>query len=73
MFFFQDNTLELLSGKVEEVFRCCVGETAANLSILQMLTTIEGKLVELLENAEMIPRERMSIAERAQEKERRIR
>ncbi|KAI7795623.1 putative coiled-coil domain-containing protein 37-like [Triplophysa rosa] len=69
----QDNTLELLSGKVEEVFRCCVGETAANLSILQMLTTIEGKLVELLENAEMIPRERMSIAERAQEKERRIR
>ncbi|XP_056587827.1 cilia- and flagella-associated protein 100 isoform X2 [Triplophysa dalaica] len=69
----QDNTLELLSGKVEEVFRCCVGETSANLSILQMLTTIEGKLVELLENAEMIPRECMSIAERAQEKERRIR
>ncbi|XP_055037020.2 cilia- and flagella-associated protein 100 isoform X2 [Misgurnus anguillicaudatus] len=69
----QDNTFKSLSDKVEEVYRCCVGETAGNLSTLQMLTSIESKLVELLDNADMIPRDRMTVAERAKEKERRIR
>ncbi|XP_065142810.1 cilia- and flagella-associated protein 100 [Paramisgurnus dabryanus] len=69
----QDNSFKSLSDKVEEVYRCCVGETAANLSTLQMLTSIESKLVELLDNADMIPRDRMTVAERAKEKERRIR
>lgn len=69
----QDKILDTLSCKVEEVYHCCVGETEANLTILQMLMAIEEKLGELLENAEMIPKDQMSIAERAKEKERRMR
>ncbi|XP_050968458.1 cilia- and flagella-associated protein 100 isoform X2 [Labeo rohita] len=69
----QDKTLDTLSHKVEEVYHCCVGETEANLTTLQMLTAIEEKLGELLENADMIPKDQMSIAERAKEKERRMR
>ncbi|XP_016103117.1 coiled-coil domain-containing protein 37-like [Sinocyclocheilus grahami] len=69
----QDKTLDSLSRKVEEVYHCCVGETEANLTTLQMLTAIEEKLGELLENADMIPKDQMSIAERAKEKERRMR
>lgn len=69
----EDKTLDSLSRKVEEVYHCCVGETEANLTTLQMLTAIEEKLGELLENADMIPKDQMSIAERAKEKERRMR
>ncbi|XP_052455301.1 cilia- and flagella-associated protein 100 isoform X1 [Carassius gibelio] len=69
----QDKTLDSLSRKVEEVYHCCVGETEANLTTLQMLTAIEEKLGQLLENADMIPKDQMSIAERAKEKERRMR
>ncbi|KAK7144549.1 hypothetical protein R3I94_010843 [Phoxinus phoxinus] len=69
----QDKTLDTLSHKVEEVYHCCVGETEANLNTLQMLTAIEEKLGQLLENAEMIPKDQMNIAERAKEKERRMR
>uniref|UniRef100_A0A671NWA9 Cilia and flagella associated protein 100 n=1 Tax=Sinocyclocheilus anshuiensis TaxID=1608454 RepID=A0A671NWA9_9TELE len=69
----EDQALDALSCKVEEVYHCCVGETEANLTTLQMLTAIEKKLGELLENADMIPKDQMSIAERAKEKERRMR
>ncbi|XP_026069735.1 cilia- and flagella-associated protein 100 isoform X2 [Carassius auratus] len=69
----EDQTLDSLSRKVEEVYHCCVGETEANLTTLQMLTAIEEKLGQLLENADMIPKDQMSIAERAKEKERRMR
>lgn len=69
----QDKTLDTLSHKVKEVYHCCVGETEANLNTLQMLTAIEEKLGQLLENAETIPKDQMSIAERAKEKERRLR
>ncbi len=68
-----DKTLDALSHKVEEVYHCCVGKTEANLTTLQMLTAIEQKLGELLENADKIPKDQMSIAERAKEKERRMR
>ncbi len=37
----QDKTLDALSRKVEEVYHCCVAETEANLTTLQMLTAIE--------------------------------
>ncbi|MGH0167391.1 UNVERIFIED_CONTAM: hypothetical protein FKN15_068077 [Acipenser sinensis] len=45
----------------------------ANLSTLLMLTAIENRLEELFENIEMVPREKVQVAERAKEKERRIR
>ncbi|XP_063063932.1 cilia- and flagella-associated protein 100-like [Engraulis encrasicolus] len=69
----QDRMLDTLGKKVEEVYRLCVGETEANLTTLQMLTSIEGRLDELLEYLEMVPRERLVTVERVREKERRIR
>ncbi|XP_072539230.1 cilia- and flagella-associated protein 100 isoform X2 [Salminus brasiliensis] len=69
----EDDTLNTLSRKVEEVYRSCIGDSEANLSALQMLTAIEGRLGELLENVEMIPADRLAIAEKAKEKERRLR
>ncbi|XP_029632142.1 cilia- and flagella-associated protein 100 isoform X1 [Salmo trutta] len=69
----QEVMLDSLGTKVEEVYRSCVGDTEANLSTLQMLTVIESRLGELLENVEMIPKERLLMAERTKEKERRLR
>lgn len=62
-----------LGAKVEEVYRVCVGDSEANLSTLQMLKAIESRLDELLENVEIVPKERLVLAERAKEKERRFR
>ncbi|XP_030621111.1 cilia- and flagella-associated protein 100 [Chanos chanos] len=69
----QDGVLTALSHKVEVVYRSCVGNCEASLSALQMLVAIEDRLGELLENMEMIPKERLIIAERAMEREKRIR
>lgn len=65
--------LHALRDKVEEVYRSCVGDSGANLSTLQMLTSIENRLGELMERMETIPKERLQMAEKAKEKERRIR
>lgn len=72
-FFSQESTLNALGQKVEEVYRSCIGHSEANLSTLQMLTAIESRLGDLLDSVELIPAERLAMAERAKEKERRIR
>ncbi|XP_066522352.1 cilia- and flagella-associated protein 100 isoform X2 [Hoplias malabaricus] len=69
----EDDTLSSLGQKVEEVYRSCVGDSVANLSALQMLTAIEARLGELMENVEMIPTDVLAIAEKAKDKERRLR
>ncbi|MGH0175169.1 UNVERIFIED_CONTAM: hypothetical protein FKN15_013800 [Acipenser sinensis] len=69
----QDEMMDSISKKVEEVYRACIGQNNANLSTLLMLTAIENRLEELFENIEMVPREKVQVAERAKEKERRIR
>ncbi|XP_071022756.1 cilia- and flagella-associated protein 100-like isoform X1 [Oncorhynchus clarkii lewisi] len=69
----QDVMLEALGRKVAEVYRSYAGESGANLTTLQMLTNIEGRLGELLENVELVPKDRVLMAERAMEKERRLR
>nr|XP_023846335.1 cilia- and flagella-associated protein 100-like [Salvelinus alpinus] len=69
----QDMMLEALGRKVAEVYRSYAGESGANLTTLQMLTNIEGRLGELLEKVELVPKDRMLMAERAKEKERRLR
>ncbi|MEE6502117.1 hypothetical protein FKM82_004414 [Ascaphus truei] len=69
----QDTMLSSLSSKVEEVYCACIGENRANLNALQMLMVIERQLEELMDNIEMIPPERIEIAEKAKEKERRLR
>ncbi|XP_041954978.1 cilia- and flagella-associated protein 100-like isoform X2 [Alosa sapidissima] len=69
----QDRMLESLGKKVGEVYHLCVGETEANLTTLQMLTSIESRIEELLEAMELVPRERLLMVERVREKERRSR
>ncbi|XP_014023517.1 cilia- and flagella-associated protein 100 [Salmo salar] len=69
----KEGMFDSLGAKVEEVYRVCVGDSEANLSTLQMLKAIESRLDELLENVEIVPKERLVLAERAKEKERRFR
>ncbi|XP_066285367.1 cilia- and flagella-associated protein 100-like isoform X2 [Branchiostoma lanceolatum] len=69
----QEKMLQSLNKKVEEVYRACIGDNEANISTLQMLTNIENRLEELFEIIEMMPPERVEAAERAKEKERRLR
>ncbi|XP_038838821.1 cilia- and flagella-associated protein 100-like, partial [Salvelinus namaycush] len=69
----QEGMFDSLGVKVEEVYRGCVGDSEANLSTLQMLKAIESRLDELLENVEIVPKERLVLAERVKEKERRFR
>ncbi|XP_028854713.1 cilia- and flagella-associated protein 100 [Denticeps clupeoides] len=68
----QDQMLESLSQKVEEVYCCCVGDSESNLNTLQMLASIESCLGELLESVEKIPKEKILVAERAKERQRRV-
>lgn len=69
----QDKMLVSLHRKVLEVYRRCIGENEANLGTLQMLTVIEHQLDDLLECLERVPQAKIEQAEKAKEKERRIR
>lgn len=69
----QEKMLQTLNKKVEDVYRNCIGDNEANISTLQMLTNIENRLEELFEQIEIMPPERVEMAEKAKEKERRMR
>lgn len=69
----QEKMLAQLDKKVEEVYRQCIGDNEANISTLQMLTNIENRLEELFEMIEMMPPEKVELAEKAKDKERRLR
>ncbi|KAL3853111.1 hypothetical protein ACJMK2_016688 [Sinanodonta woodiana] len=68
----QELMLQQLNKKVEEVYRSCIGDNEANISTLQMLTNIENRLEELFEQIESMPQEKVEAAEKAKEKERRL-
>ncbi|EDV29733.1 uncharacterized protein TRIADDRAFT_63550 [Trichoplax adhaerens] len=68
----QERMLGALNRKVEEVYRHCIGDNEANLNTLQMLTAIENKLEELFESIELLPSDKVEAAEKAKEKERRL-
>ncbi|KAG9473116.1 hypothetical protein GDO78_014327 [Eleutherodactylus coqui] len=69
----QEKMLLSLTKKVGEVYQACIKENRANLNALQMLTVMEQQVEELLDNIEAIPKDRLEIAEKAKEKERRLR
>ena len=66
-------TMRALDTKVAEVYRLCIGENEANISTLQMLTNIENRLEELFEKIAKMPPDKVEEAERAKEKQRRLR
>ncbi len=68
----QEQMLNNLNKKVEGVYRSCIGDNEANISTLQMLTNIENRLEELFEMIEMMPQDKVEAAEKAKEKERRL-
>lgn len=70
----QDKLLESLNRKVLDVYQQCIGsQQESNLGAVQMLTIIEHHLDELLENLERVPQIKIEQAEKAKEKERRMR
>ena len=70
----QDKLLESLTRKVLDVYRHCVGsQQESSLGTVKMLAAIERQLDELLENLERVPQARLEQAEKAKEKERRLR
>jgi len=69
----QEKMLAQLNKKVEEVYRNCIGDNEANISTLQMLTNIENRLEELFEMIEVMPPNKVEMAEKAKDKERRLR
>uniref|UniRef100_A0A8C3WFB8 Cilia and flagella associated protein 100 n=1 Tax=Catagonus wagneri TaxID=51154 RepID=A0A8C3WFB8_9CETA len=70
----EDKLLESLNRKVLAVYRHCVGgQQEASPGTVQMLATIEHQLDELLESLEHVPQAKIEQAEKAKEKERRLR
>ncbi|KAM4651934.1 cilia- and flagella-associated protein 100 [Discoglossus pictus] len=68
----QETMLQSLSKKVEEIYLTCVGENQTNMDTLQMLAIIEHQLEKLLDNIDMIPQDKIEVAEKTKEKERRL-
>jgi len=68
----QEQYLNELNKKVEDVYRNCIGDNEANISTLQMLTNIENRLEELFEMIEQMPQDKVEAAEKAKDKERRL-
>ncbi|XP_030874744.1 cilia- and flagella-associated protein 100-like [Leptonychotes weddellii] len=70
----EDKLLESLNRKVLDVYQHCIGtQQESNLGTVHMLTVIEHHLHELLENLERVPQIKIEEAEKAKEKERRMR
>lgn len=69
----QEMMLDALNKKVTEVYHKCIGGNEASINTLQMLTNIENRLEELFEEIESLPPEKVEAAEKAKEKERRLR
>ncbi|XP_033889503.3 cilia- and flagella-associated protein 100-like [Acipenser ruthenus] len=69
----QDSILNMLNKKVDDVYKSCIGEVPAKISTLQMLTSIENRMEELLESLETLPRDKVEAVERSKEKEMRLR
>lgn len=68
----QEKMLKEVNLKVEDVYVNCIGSNEANISTLQMLTNIENRLEELFQKIEQMPADKVEEAEKAKEKERRM-
>lgn len=69
----QEKLLAKFGNKVEDVYNEVIGENDANISTLQMLTSIENTFGQLLDLQEMMPEEEIAEYEKKFEKDRRAR
>ncbi|XP_076863757.1 cilia- and flagella-associated protein 100-like [Brachyhypopomus gauderio] len=67
----QDAMLHLLHKKVKEVYKACVGELDLNITTLDMLTNIEYKVGEVLDQLETMPPEKVHLVRSLRNKEKR--
>lgn len=69
----QDEEIKQLDAKVAEVYQACIGENEANINTIQLLTNIENKLEELFDKIDKMPADKVLAAEKAKDKQRRLR
>ncbi|KAI4872154.1 hypothetical protein NFI96_030983 [Prochilodus magdalenae] len=67
----QDHMLKLLHKKVKEVYTACLGELDCNISTLHMLANIENKVVDVLDQLETMPPEKVDFVRSLRNKEKR--
>lgn len=65
--------LSQLHKKVKEVYRTCVGDVDCEISTVQMLSSIETRMLEIQEGLELQPPDKVKMLKAAREKEARIR
>lgn len=65
--------LRQLHKKVKEVYRTCVGDVDCEISTVQMLASIENRMLEILEGLELQPPDKVKLLKAAREKETRVR
>lgn len=69
----QEKEQEKLNNKVGDVYKAVIGDNAAGIETIQMLSSLESKMEHLFDLIEQLPAEAVESAEKARERERRLR
>jgi len=69
----QETEERQLTDAVTKVYKNTLGDNAAQLETLQMLSSLEAKMENLFDQIEQLPADAVEAAERAQERQRRLR
>ncbi|XP_066525201.1 cilia- and flagella-associated protein 100-like isoform X2 [Hoplias malabaricus] len=68
----QGHMLNLLHKKVKELYRACLGDMDSNISTLHMLTCIENKAMDVLDNLEKMPTDKVDSIQSLKDREKRM-
>lgn len=68
----QERVLQELAGKIEKVYRGVVGSLEIKIDGLMMLTSIENRLTDLIEEVEAFPVDKVRHAQKYKDKQRRL-
>jgi len=68
----QERVLQELATKIEKVYRCVVGSLEIKIDGLMMLTSIENRLTDLIEEVESFPIDKVRHAQKFKDKQRRL-
>jgi len=68
----QERVLAELAGKIEKVYRGVVGSLEIKIDGLMMLTSIENRLTDLIEEVEAFPGDKVRLAQKYKDKQRRL-
>jgi hypothetical protein len=68
----QDQVLEQLCQKIEKVYKVVVGQLEIKIDGLMMLTSVENRLEDLIDEIESFPMEKVRLAQKFKDKQRRL-